>query len=117
MMQKSRKSYVKFLRLNLLKLNPPKKKKRGKSKAKELTLKLKIGNLGITCCLDHFGPDGPECFTEKTVIFINSDHPLYQRESKKETGIMYISRLLSQELSLTKTPEILVKLTNLKARF
>jgi len=93
-----------------LEIKVKKKKRRKRSKAKELTpnavvRKLKIGNLGVTCCLDHFGPEGPECFTEETVIFINRDHPLYTRESKKkEAGIMYISRLLSQEISLMKSP-------------
>jgi len=90
-----------------LELEPPKpKKRRKKAKAKQLTpnavvRKLKIGNLGITCCLDHFGPEGLECFTEETVIFINRDHPLYQREARKRDACtMYISRLLAQEISM-----------------
>ncbi|MFQ6617500.1 MAG: ATP-binding protein [Fidelibacterota bacterium] len=67
--------------------------------------KVKFGKLGVSCCIDHFGVEGPECFTEGTVIFINRDHPLYQRESKKAAShTMYIARLLTQEISLMKSP-------------
>ncbi len=68
--------------------------------------RLKMGHTGITCCLDHFGEDGPECFTEGNIIYINRDHPLYQREIKnRDTHILNISRLLTQELSLMKDPK------------
>ena len=68
--------------------------------------RLKFGEKGVTCCLDHFGEDGPECFTEGTVIYINRDHPLYKRESKrKDTHILNITRLLTQEISLMKDPK------------
>ena len=26
--------------------------------------RLKFGDAGVTCCLDHLGEDGPECITE-----------------------------------------------------
>ena len=65
--------------------------------------KLKFGDTGVTCCLDHLGEDGPECLTEGTIIYINRDHPLYKRESKKkEAHILNIARLLTQEISLMK---------------
>jgi hypothetical protein len=68
--------------------------------------RLKFGERGVTCCLDHFGEDGPECFTEGTVVYINRDHPLYKRESKKkDTHILNITRLLTQEISLMKDPK------------
>jgi len=67
--------------------------------------KLKTGYSGATCCLDHFGADGPECFTEGTIIYINRDHPLYLRQVRKhETHTMHIARLLTQEISLMKDP-------------
>lgn len=63
--------------------------------------KLKMGYSGITCCIDHFGEDGPECFTEGTIIYINRDHSLYNREVKnRDTHILNIARLLTQEISL-----------------
>jgi hypothetical protein len=65
--------------------------------------RLKFGDTGVTCCLDHLGEDGPECMTEGTIIYINRDHPLYKRESKKkEAHILNIARLITQEISLMK---------------
>ena len=68
--------------------------------------RLKFGDAGVTCCLDHLGEDGPECMTEGTIIYINRDHPLYKREAKKrEAHILNIARLITQEVSLMKDPE------------
>ena len=68
--------------------------------------RLKMGYSGITCCIDHFGEEGAECFTEGNTIFINRDHPLYQREVKnRDTHILNIARLLTQEISLMKDPK------------
>ncbi|MBW1703730.1 MAG: ATP-binding protein [Deltaproteobacteria bacterium] len=67
--------------------------------------RLKFGDAGVTCCLDHLGDNGPECMTEGTIIYINRDHPLYRRESKKkEAHILNIARLITQEISLMKDP-------------
>lgn len=68
--------------------------------------KLKLGKQAVTCCLDHFGESGPECFTEGTIIYLNQDHPLFQRESRnREAQILNISRLVTQEIALMKNPE------------
>jgi len=68
--------------------------------------RLKFGDAGVTCCLDHLGDDGPECMTEGTIIYINRDHPLYKREARKrEAHILNIARLITQEISLMKDPE------------
>lgn len=65
--------------------------------------RLKIGASGVSCCLDHFGYDGPEVFTEGSIIYINRDHLLYQREAKKrDTHILNVARLIAQEISLMK---------------
>jgi len=65
--------------------------------------RVKFGETGVSVCIDDFGENGPECFTEGTVIYINQQHPLYQRESKKqETYILNVTRLLTQEISLMK---------------
>lgn len=65
--------------------------------------RLKMGGAQVSCCIDDFGPDGPEAFTEGTIIYINRDHPLYKRESrKKETHILNLARLITQEISMTK---------------
>ena len=95
---------------------PPQKKLRKKSpKVKRLTpnavvQRMKFGETGVSVCLDDFGEDGPECFTEGTVIYINQQHPLYQREVKKQdTYILNVTRLITQEISLmkdTKNPRL-----------
>jgi hypothetical protein len=88
---------------------PPQPKKRKKSpKVKRLTpnavvQRMKFGETGVSVCVDDFGENGPECFTEGTVIYINQQHPLYQREAKRpETYILNVTRLITQEISLMK---------------
>lgn len=67
--------------------------------------RVNLGQAGVTCCLDHFGPDGKEAFSEGTTIYINRDHPLYQRNShRRETHTLHFARLLTQEISMMKDP-------------
>lgn len=88
-----------------------KKKRTKKPQIKKLTpnaviRKLKMGQSGVSCCIDSFGQNEPECFTEGTIIYINRDHPLYIKNLKnKDTHIMNIARLLAQEISLIKDPK------------
>lgn len=88
----------------------PKKKRKRKPKVRHLSptavvKKLKLGQQGVSCCIDHFGPGSPESITEGTVICINRDHPLYQKESKKkDTYALHIARLITQEITLMKNP-------------
>jgi hypothetical protein len=87
---------------------PPKKLKKKSPKVKRLTpnavvQRMKFAETGVSVCVDDFGENGPECFTEGTVIYINQQHPLYQREAKKpETYILNVARLITQEISLMK---------------
>ena len=63
--------------------------------------KVRYGGSSTNCCLDHFGPDGPEAFNEEGVIYINQDHPVYANASRKtDTHVMHLARLLAQELAL-----------------
>ena len=65
--------------------------------------RMKFGETGVSICIDDFGENGPECFTEGTVIYINQGHPLYQREAKKpDAYILNVTRLITQEISLMK---------------
>ena len=86
----------------------PKRTKKKSPKVKRLTpnavvQRMKFGETGVSICLDDFGENGPECFTEGTVIYVNQQHPLYQREVKKpETYILNVTRLITQEISLMK---------------
>ena len=68
--------------------------------------KVRMGETGLTCCIDQFGEDGPESFTEGTIIYINRDHPLYRHEAvKRETFTRHLARLLTQELALMNERE------------
>ncbi|HUL36557.1 MAG TPA: ATP-binding protein, partial [Thermodesulfobacteriota bacterium] len=65
----------------------PKKTRRKLPKVKRLTpnaivQRMKFGETGVSVCVDDFGENGSECFTEGTVIYLNRQHPLYQREAK-----------------------------------
>jgi len=92
--------------------NDKKKKARKKGKYKPkanlltpnaIVRKIKIGTHGVICCLDHFGTDGAESFSENNIIYINRDHPLYLSESKKrDAHILNLARLITQEISLMK---------------
>jgi hypothetical protein len=95
--------------------NQQKKVKKKSPKIKRLTRnavvrRMKFGETGVSVCVDDFGENGPECFTEGTVIYINQQHPLYQREAKKqETYLLNVTRLITQEISLmkdTKSPRL-----------
>ncbi|MBI5639335.1 MAG: ATP-binding protein [Nitrospirae bacterium] len=87
---------------------PPEKKRKKRPKVKKLTpnaviKKVKFGQYGVSCVVDSFGGEGPEVFTEETTIYINRDHPLYQRESgKADTHILNLARLITQEIALMK---------------
>ncbi len=92
-----------------------KKLKKKSPKIKRLTpnavvRRMKFGETGVSVCIDDFGENAPECFTEGTVIYINQEHPLYQREVKKpETHLLNVTRLITQEISLlkdTKSPRL-----------
>lgn len=94
-----------------VKAGPEKKKRKKKQpKLKQLTpgamiKKIRIGQMNLALVMDHFGADGPESFLEAGVIYINRDHPLYERESgNRERHIMNIARLICQEISLMSRP-------------
>jgi hypothetical protein len=89
-------------------LPQPVKRRKKSPKVKRLTpnavvQRMRFGETGVSVCVDDFGEDGPECFTEGTMIYINQQHPLYQREAKRrETYILNVARLITQEISLMK---------------
>jgi len=96
----------------------PRKKKRKHPLVKKVTpsaivRKMRFGDNQVAVCIDFFGTDGPDCFSEGNVVYINRDHPLYQRESQKTvTYTMYVARLLTQEISLmneTRNPRLAFK--------
>lgn len=89
---------------------PQKKKRTKRPQVKRLTpsaviKRLKLGQQGLSCCIDHFGADAPECYTEGMIVYINRDHPLFRRYSQEKGAYeLYIARLLTQEIALMKQP-------------
>lgn len=85
-----------------------KRKKRRHPLVKRITpnaivRRMRMGTESVSVCLDFFGPMGPECFSEGNVVYINRNHPLFQRESRKAAAqTMYLARLITQEISLMK---------------
>lgn len=72
--------------------------------------RFRIARLGITCEFARLGEDGPEVISERNIISINQDHPLYQKLSMKgEILSLHLLRLVSQEV-------VLMKKLNLPAR-
>jgi hypothetical protein len=64
---------------------------------------MRLGETGASVCVDDFGEDGPEWFAEGTIMYINQQHLLHQREAKRtETYVLNVTRLITQEISLMK---------------
>jgi len=93
----------------------PKPKKRRNPLVKKVTpnaivRRIRLGQSAVSVCLDFFGENARECFTEGNVIYINRDHPLFKRESRKSASFtMYVARLMTQEIALmkeTKSPRL-----------
>lgn len=90
---------------------PSKSRKRAKRpQLKRLTpsaviKRLKLGQQGLSCCIDHLGSEAPECTTEGGVVYINRDHPLHQQfVQDRQAYALYLARLLTQEIALMKQP-------------
>ncbi len=100
----------------------PKPRKRRNPLLKRLTpdavvKRMKFGDVGVTCVIDHFGPEGPEVFSEGTAIYINADHPLYEREIEVSRSFtMHVARLISQEIALMQDPRAPRKAFDLQSR-
>ena len=59
--------------------------------------------MGITCSIAHLGESGPEVYSIKNAIYINQDHPLYQKLYKKHDQlILHLLRLVTQEIIIMK---------------
>jgi len=66
-----------------------------------------LKKLGISCGVVSLGEDGPEVLSQGNLIYINQDHPLYQKFYKKrEQFILNLMRLITQEIVLMKKSRI-----------
>lgn len=67
--------------------------------------RMRFGKMAVTCVLDHFGAEGPEVFSEENAIYLNVDHPLFEREfDHPRSFVMHVTRLFAQEITLMQNP-------------
>ncbi|MEK7167032.1 MAG: ATP-binding protein [Patescibacteria group bacterium] len=65
--------------------------------------KIRLKKLGISCGIVSLGETGPEVLSQGNLIYINQDHPLYQKFYKKaELFSLHLLRLVTQEIVLMK---------------
>lgn len=90
--------------------SPPNRRRSKRPQVKQLTpsaviRRLKLGQQGLSCCIDHLGAEAPECYTEGRIVYVNRDHPLHQQFIQdREAYTLYLARLLTQEIALMKEP-------------
>ena len=84
------------------------KKEDKKIDVKPLAMKrIRIKKLGISCGIVSLGEQGPEVAREGNAVYINQDHPVYQKLYKKQDLLhLHLLRLLSQEIVLMKKTRI-----------
>ena len=79
--------------------------------------RMRFGKMAVTCVNDHFGVEGPEVFSEENAIYLNADHPLFERESDHPRSfIMHVARLFAQEIALMQNPRHPRKAFELQSR-
>lgn len=76
----------------------------------EIIKRIKLKQLGLSVALVSLGEEGPEAMSVGNLIYINSDHPLYQNLfSKKEQFKLHLLRLITQEIVLMKKLRLTAK--------
>lgn len=65
--------------------------------------RIRVAKLGISVGVTSLGETGPEVFSDGNMIYINQDHPIYQKFfGKHELFELNLLRLLTQEIVLMK---------------
>ncbi|MBU3964813.1 ATP-binding protein [Patescibacteria group bacterium] len=75
-----------------------------KIKVKPLVMKkIRLQKLGISCGIVGLGEKGPEVISQGNAVYINQDHPTYQKLYKKKNSLgLHLLRLITQEVVLMK---------------
>jgi len=72
--------------------------------------KIRLKKLGISCGIVDLGEDGPEVISQGNMVYVNQNHPLYQKVyKKKDMLMMHLIRLITQEIVLMKKLRITAK--------
>jgi hypothetical protein len=76
--------------------------------AKPLVMKkIRLKKLGIACGIVSLGEQGPEVLSQGNAVYINQDHPIYQKLYKKHDLLsLHLFRLMTQEIVLMKKLKI-----------
>lgn len=79
-----------------------------KIEAKPLVMKrIRLKKFGVSCAIVSLGENGPEVTSQGNIIYINQDHPTYQKLfKKKEILRFHLYRLITQEIVLMKKLKI-----------
>ena len=65
----------------------------------EVIKRIRLKQLGVSVALGALGVDGPEVLSQGNLIYINTDHPLYQAlYRKKDQFELHLLRLITQEI-------------------
>ncbi|MDI6883327.1 MAG: ATP-binding protein [Patescibacteria group bacterium] len=69
----------------------------------EITRRIRLKKLGVSVGIVSLGQDGPESLAEGNLVYINQDHPLYQKFYKnQETFLLHLARIITKEIILMK---------------
>ena len=79
-------------------------KQKEKKEIKPLVMKrIRMKKLGISVGIVSLGDTAPEVKSQGNAVYINQDHPLYQKVYKKrDTLVLHLLRLITQEIVLMK---------------
>lgn len=76
----------------------------------EVVKRIRLKQLGVSVAVAALGVDGPEALAQGNLIYVNSDHPLYQKLSpRKEQFSLHLLRLITQEIVLMKKLRLAAK--------
>ena len=84
--------------------NPEPKPKENPIEVKPLVVKkIRIKKLGISCSIASLGENEAEAVSRGNMIYINQDHPLYQKLYKKQELLgLHLLRVITREIILMK---------------
>lgn len=76
----------------------------------EVVKRIRLPQLGVSVAVAALGADGPEALAQGNLIYVNSDHPLYQKLApRKEQFSLHLLRLITQEIVLMKKLRLAAK--------
>lgn len=76
----------------------------------EVSRRIRLKHLGVSVGIASLGKESPESIAQGNLIYINQDHPLYQKfYQKPDSFTLYLARLITKEIILMKKLRITAK--------